>query len=315
MKTFFKFFLIISCLIFIYLNLRGNQDIIVNIFNFGLIKIFKIILLCVLSILIYSKLILLTSRYLGNLKILNSKWNLIYFNSQFLNSIPFFGILYRAKQLKNLNLGYEKFFAIYLLITWFYLFLTLLFISFEILIFMPDYKFLNTNLYYLTFTCSIFVITLPLIFIKLFYFISKKYLINKNYLSKVKILLSIFDFTKYKAKFLRQFIFFFIFLHIFEFLIFFELISGLKLDISLYKSYLIFIGTSLIDSINILPQNILISDIGYGFVTKYLENDFQLGVMSKLYMRFVIFTSSILIAIVYSIYANTFQKKLWKLQI
>jgi hypothetical protein len=315
LKTFFKFFLIISCLIFIYLNLRGNQDIIDNIFNFGLIKIFKIILLCVLSILIYSKLILLTSRYLGNLKILNSKWNLIYFNSQFLNSIPFFGILYRAKQLKNLNLGYEKFFAIYLMITWFYLFLTLLFISFEILIFMPDYKFLNTNLYYLTFTCSIFVITLPLIFIKLFYFISKKYLINKNYLSKVKILLSIFDFTKYKAKFLRQFIFLFIFLHIFEFLIFFELISGLKLDISLYKSYLIFIGTSLIDSINILPQNILISDIGYGFVTKYLENDFQLGVMSKLYMRFVIFTSSILIAIVYSIYANTFQKKLWKLQI
>jgi len=315
LKTFFKFFLIISCLIFIYLNLRGNQDIIVNIFNFGLIKIFKIILLCVLSILIYSKLILLTTRYLGNLKILDSKWNLIYFNSQFLNSIPFFGILYRAKQLKNLNLGYEKFFAIYLLITWFYLFLTLLFISFEILIFMPDYKFLNTNLYYLTFTCGIFVITLPLIFIKLFYFMSKKYLINKNYLSKVKILLSIFDFTKYKAKFLRQFIFFFIFLHIFEFLIFFELISGLKLDISLYKSYLIFIGTSLIDSINILPQNILISDIGYGFVTKYLENDFQLGVMSKLYMRFVIFTSSILIAIVYSIYANTFQKKLWKLQI
>ena len=213
MKTFFKFFLIISCLIFIYLNLRGNQDIIDNIFNFGLIKIFKIILLCVLSILIYSKLILLTLRHVCNLKILNSKWNLIYFNSQFLNSIPFLGILYRAKQLKNLNLGYDKFFAVYLMITWLYLFLTLLFISFEILIFMPDYKFLNTNLYYLTFTCGIFVITLPLIFIKLFYFMSKKYLINKNYLSKVKILLSIFDFTKYKAKFLRQFIFFFIFLH------------------------------------------------------------------------------------------------------
>ena len=110
---------------------------------------------------------------------------------------------------------------------------------------------------------------------------------------------------------MRQFIFFFIFLHIFEFLIFFELISGLKLDISLNKSYLIFIGTSLVDSINILPQNILISDIGYGFVTKYLENDFELGVMSKLYLRFMIFISSIVIAIVYSIHINIFQKKLW----
>ncbi|MDA9861121.1 hypothetical protein N9C51_02155, partial [Candidatus Pelagibacter sp.] len=91
----------------------------------------------------------------------------------------------------------------------------------------------------------------------------------------------------------------------------FELISGLKLDISLNKSYLIFIGTSLVDSINILPQNILISDIGYGFVTKYLENDFELGVMSKLYLRFMIFISSIVIAIVYSIHINIFQKKLW----
>jgi hypothetical protein len=310
LKTFFKLFLIISCLIFIYLNIRENQNIIDSLFNFGLIKSFKIIFVCVLSILIYSKLILLTLRHVCNLKILNTKWNLIYFNSQFLNGIPFLGILYRAKQLKNLGLGYDKFFAIYLLITWLYLFLTLLFISFEMLIFMPDYKFLNINLYYLTFACGIFIIILPLIFLKLIQLILKEYLLNKNYLSKLKILLSIFDITTHKAKFLRQFIFLFIFLHIFEFLILFELMSGLKLDISLYKSYLIFIGMSLVDSINILPQNILISDIGYGFVTKYLENDFQLGVVSKLYLRFTIFASSIFMAIIYNIYI--LQKKLRK---
>ena len=310
MKTFFKLSLIVVCLIFIYLNLIENQNIIDNVFNFGLIKVFKIIFVCTLSILIYSKLILLTLRHVCNLKILNNKWNLIYFNSQFLSSIPFLGILYRAKQLKNLNLGYDKFFAVYLMITWLYLFLTLLFISFEMLIFMPDYKFLNINLYYLTFACGIFVIIIPLVALKLIQFIFKKYLTNKNYLSKIKILLSIFDITTHKAEFLRKFIFFFIFLHIFEFLIFFELMSGLKLDISLRESYSFFIGMSLVDSINFLPQNILISDIGYGFVTKYLEEDFQLGVISKLYLRFMIFTSSILIAVVYSIYINIFQKKL-----
>ena len=310
MKTFLKLFLIISCLIFIYLNLRENQNLIYNIFDFGLIKISKIILFCILSILIYSKLILTTLRHICSLKILDRKWNLIYFNSQFLNSIPFLGILYRAKQLKNLSLGYDKFFAVYLMITWLYLFLTLLIISFEMLIFIPDYKFLNINSYYLTFACCILVITLPLISIRLFQFIFKKYLTNKNYLSKLKSLLLIFDVTKYDTQFLRKFIILFVFLHIFEFLIFFELMTGLKLEISFYTSYLIFVGMSLVDTINILPQNILISDIGYGFVTKYVEEDFQLGVITKLYLRFMIFISSIFIAIIYNGYINILTKKI-----
>ena len=66
---------------------------------------------------------------------------------------------------------------------------------------------------------------------------------------------------------------------------------------------------SLVDTINILPQNILISDIGYGFVTKYVEEDFQLGVIAKLYLRFVIFISSIIIAIIYNGYINILSKK------
>jgi hypothetical protein len=310
MKTFFKLLLIVSCLIFIYLNLSKNQDLVGNIYNFGFIKISKIIFFCILSILIYSKLILMTLRHICSLKIKNRKWNLIYFNSQFLNSIPFLGILYRAKQLKNLNLGYEKFFAVYLMITWFYLFLTLLIISFEMLVFIPSYKFLNINSYYLTFFSGIIVITFPLLTIRIILYTFKEYLIKKNYLSKIKSLLSIFDISKHDFKFLINFIIFFIFLHIFEFLIFFELMTGLKLEINLYKSYLIFVGMSLVDTINILPQNILISDIGYGVVTKYLEEDFQLGVITKLYLRFVIFISSIFIAIFYNSYITVLQKKI-----
>ena len=312
MKTFFKLFLILSCFIFIYLNLKENQNLINNIFNFELSKILKIILFCSLSIIIYSKLILMTLRHICGLKILNRKWSLIYFNSQFLNSIPFLGILYRAKQLKNLNLSYDKFFAVYLMITWLYLFLTLLIITFEILILIPNYKFMNINLYYLSLIGGIFVITLPLISIKIIQFIFKKYLIKKNYLSKIKSLLLIFDLTKHHTKFLRNFIIFFIFLHILEFLIFFELMTGLRLEINFYKSYLIFVGMSLIDTINILPQNILISDIGYGFITKYVEEDFQLGVMTKLYLRFTIFISSIFIAIIYNSYINILSKNFKK---
>ena len=171
MKTFFKLFLIISCFIFIYLNLKDNQNLINNLINFELFKILKIILFCTLSIVIYSKLILMTLRYICDLKILNRKWSLIYFNSQFLNAIPFLGILYRAKQLKNLNLSYDKFFAVYLMITWLYLFLTLLIISFEILILIPNYKLMNINLYYLSLIGGIFVIILPFIAIKIIQFI------------------------------------------------------------------------------------------------------------------------------------------------
>ena len=69
---------------------------------------------------------------------------------------------------------------------------------------------------------------------------------------------------------------------------------------------------SLIDTINILPQNILISDIGYGLITKYAEEDFQLGVMTKLYLRFTIFISSIFIAIIYNGYINILPKKFKK---
>ena len=309
MKTFFKLSLILACFIFIFFNLKENQNILNSLLNFDLFKILKIILFCMLSIIIYSKLILITLRHVCDLKILNRKWNLIYFNSQFLNSIPFLGILYRAKQLKNLNLSYDKFFAVYLMITWFYLFLTLLIISLEILIFIPNYKFMNINLYYLSLIGGIFVIIIPLISIKIIQFIFKKYLISKNYFSKIKSLLLIFDLTKHDSKFLWNFIILFIFLHIFEFLIFFELMTGLKLEINFYKSYLIFVGMSLIDTINILPQNILISDIGYGFITKYAEEDFQLGVMTKLYLRFTIFISSIIIAIIYNSYINILSKK------
>ena len=110
--------------------------------------------------------------------------------------------------------------------------------------------------------------------------------------------------------YLKNFFLFFIFLHFFEFITFFELVSGLKSDMSFYKSYLIFIGMSLIDTINILPQNILISDVGYGLLTKYVEEDFQLGVVTKLYLRFFNFNSSIIIAIIYSVYINTLPKKI-----
>ena len=63
----------------------------------------------------------------------------------------------------------------------------------------------------------------------------------------------------------------------------------------------------LIDTVNLVPQNILISEIGIGFLVQELKYDFELGVLIKLYLRFIIFFSSIFLAIIYNIYYRIFK--------
>ena len=102
------------------------------------------------------KLFLITLTKLFGVKIPNDKWYLIYFNSQFLNAIPLFGIFYRAIQLKKFNLNYDKFFGIYIIITWYFVFLSLFFFSIETFFVFADIKFFQINLYVIFLILSIF---------------------------------------------------------------------------------------------------------------------------------------------------------------
>mgnify|MGYP001330066080 CR=1 FL=1 len=65
----------------------------------------------------------------------------------------------------------------------------------------------------------------------------------------------------------------------------------------------------LIDTFNILPQNLIISEIGMGFLTDRMNFDFELGILIKIYLRFIVFFSSVFLAILYNIYHLLFNRK------
>ena len=69
-------------------------------------------------------------------------------------------------------------------------------------------------------------------------------------------------------------------------------------------------GNTLIDMFNLLPQNLIISEIGLGLLTDQMDFNFELGVLIKIYFRFIVFFSSVFIAILYNIILIFFYKNL-----
>ena len=114
-------------------------------------------------IILYSLLTLTALRDICKINISTHKWYLIYFNSQFLNSIPFFGVFYRARQLKKFNLNYDKFVGMYIMIKWLYLSSLLFMLGIETLIFFNDASFFNIKIF-IYFFLSLFIISFPYFF-------------------------------------------------------------------------------------------------------------------------------------------------------
>ena len=141
-------FLIVLLVYFLFINILKIIKNIYNIvINANYSKLSFIIFVVSIIIFLYARLLLITLTKLCGIKISNQKWYLIYFNSQFLNAIPLFGIFYRAIQLKKFNLNYDKFFGIYIILNWFFVFLSLFLFSVETYLVFPDIKFLKVNLY------------------------------------------------------------------------------------------------------------------------------------------------------------------------
>ena len=90
-----------------------------------------------------------------------------------------FGIFYRAIQLKKFNLNYDKYFGIYIILTWFFIFLSLFLFSVETYLVFPDIKFLKVNLHVIFLMLSLFFFIIPILIL----IIIKKILIKINYKS------------------------------------------------------------------------------------------------------------------------------------
>ena len=214
-----------------------------------------------------------------------------------------FGIFYRAVQLKKFNLNYDKFFGIYIIISWYFIFFSLLFFSIETYLIFSEIKFFNINLYFIFLTLSISFFLLPILFLVMLKFFFKKIKLKKNYfIYKLKKLINLFLASISNIDFFKNFLFIFILIHILEFLALTQLIGSLNENINLQNSFILFMGNILIDAVNILPQNLIISEIGLGMLTNQMNFNFELGVLIKIYYRFLVFFASVFIAILYNVY-------------
>ena len=305
----FKFIVISVCLFFIYSFFNENEKIFNIILNANYKNSLLIILLSMILIILYSVLTLTALKDICKIKISFKKWYLIYFNSQFLNSIPFFGIFYRAKQLKKFDLNYDKFVGMYIMIKWLYLSSFFFILGIETLLFFYNISFFNIKIFLIFFALGLFLISFPYFFGKIFYKVIEKYnLTNYFIFSRLKKLLNLFIISSLNKDFIKKFLKIFICIHLVELLVIIILINSIQTDIILKDSYIIFVGTQLIDAINIIPQNIFIAEIGIGFLVQELKYDFEAGVLIKLYLRFLIFFSSIFLAVIYNFYYKLYTK-------
>lgn len=304
----FKITIIVSCFLFIYFFFNENEKIFNIIKNTQYKNSVFVIFLSILLIFFYSLLTFITLSDICKIKIPIKKWFLVYFNSQFLNSIPFFGIFYRANQLKKFNLNYDKFFGMYIMITWLYFFSLLFVTSIETFIFFNETSFKGINISLIFIVISLIIILFPYLFGKILDKIIEKFQLSEFFFfSRLQKLINLFILSSINKKFLVRFFKIFLIIHIIELLLITTLISSLQENIFFKDAYIIFVGMQLIDTVNLVPQNILISEIGIGFLVQELKYDFELGVLIKLYLRFIIFFSSIFLAIIYNIYYRIFK--------
>ena len=175
--------------------------------------------------------------------------------------------------------------------------------SFETFIIFKEIKFFNINLYIIFLILGIFFFILPILFLIIIKYIFTKIKLKSNYIiSRLQKLIDLFLFSIVNKIFLKNFIFIFILIHIFEFLALSQLVDTLNQNVGIKNSFILFMGNILIDAFNILPQNLIISEIGFGMLTDQMNFNFELGVLIKIYFRFLVFFASVFIAILYNVF-------------
>lgn len=300
-KNFLKFIIVLICFYFIYKFFKENENIYNIILNTNYSKFLNIIIIVGVIIYLYAKLLFITLTKLCGISISKDKWYIIYFNSQFLNSIPLFGIFYRAIQLKKFNLNYDKFFAVYIMISWYFVFLSLLFFSIETYFVFNDIEFFKIKLYIIFLILSLFFFIFPIILLIIVKKIFEKIKLETIYfVSRLQKLIDLFLSSISNKVFLKNFLLIFILIHVFEFLALSQLVDSINKNVGFENSFILFMGNILIDAFNILPQNIIVSEIGFGILTNQMNFNFELGVLIKIYFRFLVFFASVFIAILYN---------------
>ena len=110
-----QYFVVIICFGLIINIVFQEKEIVKILFKLDFYKFFPAIIFSIFITLLFSQLIYKTLLATTDINISPKSWLYIFLNSQFLDTIPFAGFLYKGLKLKKFNLNYEYFLYSYLL--------------------------------------------------------------------------------------------------------------------------------------------------------------------------------------------------------
>ena len=298
---FFQFLVVIICLGLIFKIIFEEKKFLEIFFNLNFYKIFPALFLSIFISLCYSQLIFKILLSTTKIKISLRRWLFIFFNSQFLDTIPFAGFFYKAVRLKKFNLNYSHFLFSYLFIfvCWIILYSFFFFLDISL------YSLVNDNFDY-------FIYGLIFLTLCIFLYVSISILnrlINKFYFKKFfflqfKELINFIELNIFKIKNIKIFFIYGFFIHILEFFLYFVVIKFLDLDISLRAIFLIFLVNSIIDFFPITPKNIGFSEFMSGLLLNLIGFNFTTGVLIKVFIRISSLISTTILFLINNLYVS-----------
>ena len=277
----FQYLFIIICFLLITKTILEEKEIHNIMFNVDVYKFFPAVIISVFLILVYSQMIFRISKQTTSLDISKKKWIYIFLNSQFFDTVPFAGFIYKAVNLKKYKLEYKYFLFIYAFIfySWIILYLFLFFIDATIIsIYFGMIKYFYISI--------IFLITSLIFFfsIKVIHYFSNKLSSNFIVLLKIKELV-LFTNKNLIKKNILVFIKSGTLIHILEFILYYSVINFLQLDLSFKVIFTIFFVNSFVDFFPITPKNIGISELISGTLMSLIGFNFTTGVLIRIFIR------------------------------
>ena len=292
---FFQFLVVIICLGLIFKIIFEEKKFLEIFFNLNFYKIFPALFLC------YSQLIFKILLSTTKIKISLRRWLFIFFNSQFLDTIPFAGFFYKAVRLKKFNLNYSHFLFSYLFIfvCWIILYSFFFFLDISL------YSLVNDNFDYFIYGLIFLTLCIFLyVSISILNRLIKKFYFKKFFFLQFKELINFIELNIFKIKNIKIFFIYGFFIHILEFFLYFVVIKFLDLDISVEAIFLIFLVNSIIDFFPITPKNIGFSEFMSGLLLNLIGFNFTTGVLIKVFIRISSLISTTILFLINNLYVS-----------
>lgn len=224
----------------------------------------------------------------------------LFFNSQIISTIlPHSGLVYRAYELKKIDLSYTDFIGVNYFLAWFYLFFSLILYSIEILIFGLELENYRYILFIFCIATGLGTYFIPFLFLLIPRLNFKKKIVQKIYEKIRYIYLIPIEFKNNR---------FFKFLsingligHIINFLLIYFTIKSVNIDLSISQIVIFFVINSFLDQVPIIPKNLGISELVFGLVSSSMGLGFEVGLFIKLILRCFSFINLIFFSIIYNL--------------